>query len=120
MADMVEMPVERARQFRDLVDAVRRWRGALIPNTSTATLGPTRKLLETIAVFDTQPCEHPRGWRVFSSRSQDADEVCAYCGTTLIAGLTALPLPADPEGDAFETSYARHPSVSGPSSPPDS
>lgn len=92
---MIEIPLDRARQFRDLISAVRAWRGGLIPSTSTSTLTPTKNLLEAIAVFDQAPCDHPRSWRVFRSRSADADEVCGYCGTTVVGGLTAIPDPID-------------------------
>lgn len=90
----VEIPLERARQFRDLLTAARSWRGALIPATSTATLTPTKGLLEAISVFDQPPCDHPRSWRVFRSQLADADEVCGHCGASIVPGLTAL---AEPE-----------------------
>jgi hypothetical protein len=92
---MVEIPLDRARQFRDLMLAARAWRGGLIPNTSTSTLVPARLLLEAIAALDQEPCEHPRSWRIFRARLADADEVCGYCGTTLVGGLTEIPVPID-------------------------
>ena len=92
---MVEIPLERARQFRDLVGAARAWRGGLIPSTSTSTLLPTRNLLEALAALDRAPCDHPRSWRIYRSQSAGADEVCGFCGTTVVGGLTEIPVPLD-------------------------
>lgn len=118
---MIEIPLERAQQFRDLMVAARAWRGGLIPNTSTSTLTPTRNLLEAISAFDAGPCDHPRSWRVFRSQSADADEVCGFCGTTVVGGLTAKPIPVnrpllsvEPESDAPATSSPPLPSSSAP------
>lgn len=118
---MIEIPLDRARQFRDLVSAVRAWRGGLIPNTSTSTLTPTQNLLEAITVFDQAPCDHPRSWRIYRDASADADEVCGYCGTTVVGGLTAIPapidrplLPVDPGSDDPGTSSLPGSSSSAP------
>jgi hypothetical protein len=102
----VDIPLEVAQQFRDLLAAARAWRGGLIPNTSTATLTPTRGLLEALSVFDRPACDHPRPWRVYKGTAYDADEYCGYCGTVLVPGITARvpsvvdiisPALADPE-----------------------
>ena len=118
---MVEIPLDRARQFRDLMLSARAWRGGLVPNTSTSTLVPTRMLLEAIAALDQEPCEHPRSWRIFRASVADADEVCGYCGTTVVGGLTAMPdppnrplLPVVPESDAPATSSPPGSSSSAP------
>jgi hypothetical protein len=118
---MIEIPLDRARQFRDLVSAVRAWRGGLIPNTSTSTLTPTQNLLEAITVFDQAPCDHPRSWRIYRDASADADEVCGYCGTTVVGGLTAIPAPIDrppPPRSQDRTTPRPHPFRGRPSSAP--
>ena len=106
--------------YRDLLTAARQWRTeGLIPKTSTASWPSVEKLLAAIAAFDPEPCDHPKSWRVFFSQSADADQICGYCGAILVSGLTIPHLPEDPEGDAYESSYARHPSSSEFSSPPE-
>jgi hypothetical protein len=118
---MIEIPLERARQFRDLIAAVRHWRGGLIPSTSTGAWGPTKDLLEAITVFDRAPCDHPRSWRIYRDASASADEVCGFCGTTVVGGLTARPvppnrplLPVEPESDGPATSSPPESSSSAP------
>jgi hypothetical protein len=117
---MIEIPLERARQFQDLIAAARAWRGGLVPKTSTGSWTTTRNLLEAIAVFDQPACDHPRSWRAFRVSSVDADEVCGYCGTTVVGGLTAIPAPIDrpllpdPGLDAPATSSPPESSSSAP------
>jgi hypothetical protein len=91
--DFVEIPLGRAQAFGGLISAARSWRGSLVPSTSTALWGPTKNLLEAIAALDPKPCDHPRSWRVFRAKSANADEVCGYCGTIVVGGLTESPDP---------------------------
>jgi hypothetical protein len=88
MSDMVEIPLDRAQAFGALLAAAMEWRDGLIPKTSTGTAPSTVKLLHALTAFDRPPCDHPRSWRVYRSQAQDADEVCARCGTAVVAGLT--------------------------------
>lgn len=90
---MIEIPLERAQQFRDLLVACRSWRGSLIPRTSTASWGPVQDLLGAMAVFDGPPCDHPRSWRTYRDQHLQADEVCGRCGAVVVPGLTPLPVP---------------------------
>ena len=75
------------QDYRALLEVARIWRSALIPKTSTATLGPTRALLEGIAKFDPIPCRHPRDWRIFHPTPDEligpSTEHCGYCGQEL-------------------------------------
>ena len=76
--------------FQELLAASRAWRGALIPNTSTATSPATSDLLAAVARFD-QVCQHPREWRVFhprtgvpiAGRTSSESETCGFCGAPL-------------------------------------
>ena len=88
------LAVERERLV-DVLEAARNWRSNLIEKTSTCTYPAALKLLEAISVFDRQPCDHPRSWRVFSSQLADADELCGYCGKSLVPA-TMIPYPQDP------------------------
>jgi hypothetical protein len=109
----VEIPLERAQAFGRLISEARGWRGSLIPSTSTGLWGPTRNLLEAITAFDRAPCDHPRSWRVYRVVAADAEEVCGYCGMTVVPGLIER---SDPDP------ISSGPVVSDPtsSSPPES
>lgn len=119
----VEIPLERAQAFGKLVGEARAWRGSLIPSTSTGLWGPTRNLLEAISAFDRAPCDHPRSWRVYRAVSANADEVCGYCGMTVVGGLTPLQqpdesVPGSPGSDPPGSSSPPESSSSSPSSDP--
>ena len=95
MTDMIEIPVERAQWFGNLLTAARGWRSALIPGTSTAAWNEVVGLVTAISAFDPEPCDHPRSWRVFYPNSAGGGEVCGYCGTS-VKGSTAPSGTSDP------------------------
>jgi hypothetical protein len=105
--------------YDKLLDAARAWRSARIGNTSTCTWPAAQGLIEAVAAFDRPPCDHPRSWWVFSSRSGDADVLCARCASTVVAGFSGHVLPKDHQEPSPERqeSIERHPSVGANSSP---
>jgi len=110
----IEIPLSRAQMFGELISAARGWRGGLIPSTSTGLWGPTRNLLSAIAAFDRPPCDHPRSWRVYRVLASDADEVCGYCGSSVVTGLTERPEPSDATASAAPGPVSDDPATSSP------
>lgn len=119
MADMIEIPLERAQAFRNLLSAAQRWRSERVGNTANVPWPAAKELLAAVAALDPEPCDHPRSWRIYRVASANADEVCARCATVIVAGLTPLPIPSDdpPPGPVLDDPPTSSPPESSPSSP---
>lgn len=96
---MIEIPLEKAQAFRDLLVAAKNWRSCLIPNTGTAVWSAVAKLQEAIAVFDPPPCGHPRATQVFHT---DQSTACGRCGAPMSSAWPRATVPSPPEGDTSE------------------